>query len=312
MPRLFSSIERHQHLDQRTDPVERLSFGPVFGHGEQGQAREEHPRYVQIVGHFDGMLAHEPDHLESIGRQPQIVAAEPAHQVAPAIKQPLDAGDGLLELQSQPRGVMGVEGVLGALRLGQFADGKLPADRQRESRLPEQTSAQFDRLDLFYFGLLERFMPQAEHEPVAGGPRGSVGPPDGGGHALDCRELGGVARLEGVDQLLLPGRELTGILTRQQHGLSGQAVRDGVKFRAAFPRGSSRARTFAGVTLVDLRTFGLGFAFGGALGPGPRPCLALLGFGGRHGGFTLPLLQCLIWCDHSHRTDSGRFFCADN
>ena len=49
------------------------------------------------------------------------------------------------------------------------------------------------------------------------------------------------ARLEGVDQLLLPGRKLTGILTGQQHGLGGQAVRDGVKFRVAFPRGRARA-----------------------------------------------------------------------
>ena len=158
---------------------------------------------------------------------------------------------------------MGMESVLGALRLGQFSDGKALADRQRESRLPEQTAAQLDRLVLFFLGLLERLMPQAEDEPVADGPLGTVGPPDGAGHELDRGDLGGVARLEVVDKLLLPGRKLTGILPGQQHGPGGQAVRGGVVFRMVFPREQcARPVLFCAFRWLISAPLGLAFGFG--------------------------------------------------
>ena len=79
----------HHHLDQRgwfqlvNDSPFRAS---AMKRGDEGQAGEEHPRHVEIfIGHVDGVLTHELDHLECVARKPHLVAFEPdAHQVCPA------------------------------------------------------------------------------------------------------------------------------------------------------------------------------------------------------------------------------------
>ena len=80
---------------------------------------------------------------------------------SPAVDQPVTACDSLLEPQAEPGRVMGMDGIIGLRRLRQLANLKPPGDGKREGRLPQQPTAQLDRLVLFVPDPLERLVPKS-------------------------------------------------------------------------------------------------------------------------------------------------------
>jgi hypothetical protein len=106
------------------------------------------------------MLTHEPEHLESGARQPHLVGVELLHQVAPALEQPLATGDGLFQPQPDPGGVMRMDRDIRARRFGQLTDLEALADGKWKSRLPEEPTAELDRL------IIELRFPSAVRRPV--------------------------------------------------------------------------------------------------------------------------------------------------
>ena len=67
---------------------------------------------------------------------------------------------------------MGMAGVLATQRLGEHSQGKPLADGKRERQLPEQTSAEVDRLVKLQLRLLDRLVLKPQRDAP---PRGELG-----------------------------------------------------------------------------------------------------------------------------------------